>query len=82
MSKKVRMAILGCGGMAGAHAHRFKNNPDVEIVALCDVKEEIVNAYIERNLKDYPSRPAIFTDPAKMYATARPCRRWTPAATC
>jgi predicted dehydrogenase len=72
MSKKVRMAILGCGGMAGAHAHRFKNNPDVEIVALCDVKEEIVNAYIERNLKDYPSRPAIFTDPAKMYATARP----------
>jgi predicted dehydrogenase len=68
---KVRVAILGCGGMAGAHARRFKPNPDVEIVALSDVSEDVVNAYIEKNLSDYP-RPAVYTDPATMYAESRP----------
>ena len=49
---KVRIGILGCGGMAGAHAGRFKANPDCEIVALCDVSEERVEAFIKRCLGD------------------------------
>lgn len=69
---KVKMAILGCGGMSGEHAKRFKANSDVEIVALCDVKPEIVEAYIARNLADYPAKPAVYTDPAVMYAEAKP----------
>ena len=69
---KVRVAIMGCGGMAGAHANRYKGNPDVEIVALCDVSEEQVGKFIERNLKDYEPAPAVFTDPAKMYAEIKP----------
>jgi predicted dehydrogenase len=69
---KVRVAILGCGGMAGAHANRFKGNPDVEIVALCDVSEEQINKFIERNLKDYEPQPAVYTDRAQMYAEAKP----------
>jgi predicted dehydrogenase len=71
-SKKVRVAILGCGGMAGAHANRFKGNPDVEIVACCDVSDEQVAKFIERNLKDYAPAPKRFTDPQKMYAEAKP----------
>ena len=58
---KVRVAILGCGGMAGAHAQRYKSNPDVEIVALCDISEEQVQKFIERNLKDYAPAPQVFT---------------------
>ena len=69
---KVRMAILGCGGMSGEHAQRFKGNSDVEIVALCDVSEKVVNDYIERNLSDYEPRPAVFTDAAAMYADSKP----------
>lgn len=69
---KVKVAILGCGGMAGAHATRFKSNPDVQIVALCDVTTEQVEKFIARNLADLPTRPAIYTDPAKMYAEAKP----------
>lgn len=68
---KVKMAILGCGGMSGAHARRYKDNPNVEIVGLCDVSEEVVNGYIERNLADYEPRPQVFTDAAKMYADTR-----------
>jgi len=66
------MSILGCGGMSGQHAHRFKSMSDVEIVALCDVSEEVVNAYIDRNLSGIEPRPAVFTDAATMYAEARP----------
>lgn len=68
---KVRVAILGCGGMAGAHARRLKPNPDAEIVALCDVDEGCLQRFIERNLADY-SKPPTFTDPARMYAETRP----------
>lgn len=69
---KVRVAILGCGGMAGAHARRLAPNPDVEIVALSDVDEARVEAYIQKNLPTYEPKPAIYTDPAKMYAEAKP----------
>ena len=66
------MAILGCGGMSGQHAKRYKKHPDVEIVALCDVNQEIAEKYIERNLADADNKPAIFTDAAQMYAEAKP----------
>ena len=58
--------------MAGAHARRFKTNPDVEIVALSDVDEGRVQAFIDKNLADYEPKPAIFTDAARMYAEAKP----------
>jgi predicted dehydrogenase len=69
---KVKTAIMGCGGMAGAHARRLKPNPDVQIVGLCDVDVPRVQAFIDRHLSDYGSKPAIFTDPARMYAEAKP----------
>ncbi len=70
--QKIKMAILGCGGMSGAHARRFKDNANVEIVALCDVSEEIVEKYIAKHLADYVAKPAVFTDAAQMYAQIKP----------
>lgn len=69
---KVKVAILGCGGMAGYHASRLKVNPDVEIVSLSDVGESQVQTFIDRNLKDYKPVPPIFTDPARLYAETQP----------
>ena len=41
MSKKLRMAIIGCGGIAcGAHVSNYDNIDDIEIVAVCDIKPE------------------------------------------
>ncbi|MFW6059398.1 MAG: Gfo/Idh/MocA family protein [Phycisphaeraceae bacterium] len=71
-SNKVRVAILGCGGFAGAHARRLRDNEDAQIVALCDVKNEITQGYLDRNLDGYSPAPAQFTDPAKMYSTVEP----------
>ncbi|MBU4211271.1 MAG: Gfo/Idh/MocA family oxidoreductase [Kiritimatiellae bacterium] len=71
MRKKIRVGILGCGGMAGAHAMRFKANPNVRIVALCGVAEERVKAFADRALADYRLAPAIYTDPARMYKESK-----------
>ncbi len=70
--QKVKMAIMGCGGMSGEHARRYKRNSDVEIVALCDVSEEIVQGYIERHLSDYPTKPEIYTDFATLLREQKP----------
>ena len=41
MADKLRMAIVGCGGIAcGAHASNYDNIDNVEIVAVCDIKPE------------------------------------------
>jgi len=58
--------------MAGAHAKRLGPNPDVEIVALCDVSEECVQRFVDKHLAAYEPRPAYFTDPAAMYAESKP----------
>ena len=36
-SKKFRIGFVGCGWIAGAHLRALKNQPDVEIVAGCDL---------------------------------------------
>jgi predicted dehydrogenase len=37
MTQKIRLLILGTGGMARAHAGAFKEDPRCELVATCDV---------------------------------------------
>jgi len=69
---KVRLVLLGCGGMMGGHAGRFKEHPDVEIVGLCDVSKEHVKKFAERHLADSPHQPELFSDAAEMYAALKP----------
>jgi predicted dehydrogenase len=53
MTKKIRLLILGTGGMARAHAGHFVQDPRVEIVAACDVMpgraEEFARAHKIKN---------------------------------
>lgn len=72
MTSPVRVAILGCGGYAGAHARRLREHPEARIVALCDVDRQITQAYLERHLADYAPAPAQFDDAAAMYREATP----------
>ena len=37
MNKKLKVAVIGCGGISNVHLEGYKNNPDAEIVALCDI---------------------------------------------
>ena len=69
---KVKIALLGCGGMMGAHAQRLRDHPDVEIVGLCDVSEDRIQAFQAKNLPAIANVPRHFTDPAEMYEKAKP----------
>ena len=41
MDKKVRIGVIGCGGIAnGKHMPAEKRNPAAEMVAFCDIIEE------------------------------------------
>ncbi len=69
---KLRIGILGTGGMGGAHAVRLRHNPDVVIAALCDVSPAVVDNFIQRQqLAGTQPAPLRFTDPARMFREAR-----------
>lgn len=69
--KKLRFGILGCGGMARQHAIKINENPDAELVALCDVNEKITGAFADFLAGKNLPKPATFTDPAEMYREAK-----------
>lgn len=70
--KKINVVIVGCGGMGGAHARWLKNNPDVQIVGLVDLTQDILRAFVDRVLRDYRPVPKAFIDHAAMYKQVRP----------
>jgi predicted dehydrogenase len=72
MNEPIRVAILGCGMMAGAHARRLKVRPDVRIVALCDTNPDAMESLSQRRLADVTPAPQRFTDVEAMYAEAKP----------
>ena len=45
MSDKYRVGIIGCGGIANAHAHGYQGIEEVEIVALADPVEVALNQF-------------------------------------
>ena len=64
---KVRLAIIGAGGISGAHAEGILHHPDkVECVALCDVSAE----NLENRARQLGGAPAKFNDWNEMYRVA------------
>ncbi len=72
MADKVNAGLLGCGGFMGCHAERLRGKANVRITALCDVNEDHIRKWMKGNLPGYKPAPAVFTNPAQMYAEASP----------
>lgn len=53
---KVRVGIIGTGGIAQGHIRRLLANPDAEIVGLCDIRPEALTSTKQRfpEIKDLP----------------------------
>ncbi len=49
MKKKIRVAIIGTGGISEVHIEGYKKHPDVELYAFCDLNRERVTAKAERH---------------------------------
>ena len=43
MTKTYRVGLVGCGGMGRHHLRILKDLPEFEIVALCDISQEVVD---------------------------------------
>ena len=68
--KRLRTAILGCGGFAHRHAANISNLPDeIELTAFCDHHEENAREFSEKYSQ---GEGAIFTDQREMFEKARP----------
>ena len=65
-NETVRIAVVGCGGRGSSHVSAWPGQPNVEIVALCDVDE----AQIAEKLKTLESKglkkPAVYSDFRKL----------------
>jgi predicted dehydrogenase len=46
---KVRIGIIGTGGIAQGHIKRLGAHPDAEITALCDIRQEALDNTVARN---------------------------------
>lgn len=64
MSSKIKVAVIGCGGISGCHLGGYSRNKDVEIYALCDINKERA----EGRAKEYGvPLERVFTDKCEMF---------------
>lgn len=66
-SKKLRIGIIGCGWIAGAHVDAYLNCPNAEIVAACDIipgkAQKLMDDFGIKNVKtNYASHKEMIDD--------------------
>ena len=62
----VRVACVGVRGQGRTHIKHYAKMPDVEIAALCDIDENVLNEQLAGVEKLGKKRPAAFTDFRKL----------------
>jgi len=62
----VRVACVGVRGQGGTHLRRYGAMRNVEIAAICDVDEAVLNARLNEVEKSSGKRPAGYTDFRKL----------------
>ena len=63
--KKLRIGIIGTGGIAHSHIRAYQHQPDVEIVAACD----LIPGKADKFLKEYNVEAPTFEDYKQMIDT-------------
>ena len=62
----VRVACVGVRGQGNSHIHAYSAMPNVEIAALCDVDENVLNMRLDQIEKSGRKRPASYFDLRKL----------------
>lgn len=66
MDRKLRCAIVGCGGIARSHANGYTVCPETEIVALCDLLPDKAQRFATEHCPGVT--PTVYTDYHEMFA--------------
>ncbi|RAV11223.1 Gfo/Idh/MocA family protein [Paenibacillus contaminans] len=61
MSQKIRIGVIGAGSISESHLGAYAKNPEVELVAICDLNEERARAKAEKY-----NIPNVYTDYNKL----------------
>jgi predicted dehydrogenase len=61
-NSKIRCAVLGVNGRGTGHVHALENNPDAEVVVLCDPDEKVAGVRAEAFEKNYKHKFETETD--------------------
>lgn len=65
--KKVRIGIIGCGGMSRYHGRNWTTEvPEAQIVALCDTRKENLERYQRELFEPLNQKPPAFADYRQM----------------
>lgn len=63
---RIQIGVIGCNGMGWSNTNSMLKNPQVDLVALCDVDQNVV----QKRLSDYgklrKNKPATYTDYRKL----------------
>ena len=62
----VRVACVGIRGQGKSHIHVYSQMPTVEIAALCDVDESVLNQRTQEMVSAGKKKPAGYTDVRKL----------------
>lgn len=61
-SDRVRIGLIGCGGISVADSAAFLAHPECEIVSICDIDDEMIAKTLERLTKAGQKRPDAVKD--------------------
>jgi len=64
--KKVRLGVVGCGSISYGHINRFLNIPEVDLVALVDVKQDKIKRVQEKIFSHREQKILVFNDYERM----------------
>ncbi len=54
MDKKIKVGLVGVGGMGGCHFYNYEKVENAELVAVCDVRKDVAKEKVgKRNIKIY-----------------------------
>jgi predicted dehydrogenase len=65
-SDRVRIAVVGLHGQGWAHVHQYSKLPNVEIAAVCDVDENVMNGRLDEMQKMGLKKPDTYVDLRKL----------------
>ncbi|MEM2960482.1 MAG: Gfo/Idh/MocA family oxidoreductase [Candidatus Bathyarchaeia archaeon] len=76
-NKKVKLAIVGCGGIARAHLEAYtkikEKEPDkFEIVSLCDTDKDSLERFAQESTRLFGKRPDTFLNLSEMLKSTKP----------
>src|ERR1700749_512320 len=63
---RVRVALCGVRGRGGDHLHNYSQLPNVQIAALCDIDESVLQKRLAQMEKMGLPKPATYTDVRKL----------------